>query len=157
MKFIHTADLHLDSKMVELSSEKRKIRREEILHTFEKLCYFAESEGVSAVIIAGDMFEEMTESIKMQTAKTLLNIMPTNIIIRREAPKDMVEGQKRMPSPSMPAASESVYGKAATPEKNSSTPYVKPKSEQVGRNDPCPCGSGKKYKKCCGAGNGEDN
>jgi preprotein translocase subunit SecA len=24
--------------------------------------------------------------------------------------------------------------------------------EKVGRNDPCPCGSGKKYKKCCGAG-----
>ena len=22
--------------------------------------------------------------------------------------------------------------------------------EKVGRNDPCPCGSGKKYKKCCG-------
>ena len=28
--------------------------------------------------------------------------------------------------------------------------YVAPKT--VGRNDPCPCGSGKKYKKCCGAG-----
>jgi len=25
------------------------------------------------------------------------------------------------------------------------------KGEQPGRNDPCPCGSGKKYKKCCGA------
>lgn len=25
------------------------------------------------------------------------------------------------------------------------------KSEHIGRNDPCPCGSGKKYKKCCGA------
>ena len=25
-------------------------------------------------------------------------------------------------------------------------------SEKVSRNDPCPCGSGKKYKKCCGAG-----
>ena len=24
------------------------------------------------------------------------------------------------------------------------------KSEKVGRNDPCPCGSGKKYKQCCG-------
>jgi len=24
------------------------------------------------------------------------------------------------------------------------------RSEKVGRNDPCPCGSGKKYKKCCG-------
>jgi preprotein translocase subunit SecA len=26
---------------------------------------------------------------------------------------------------------------------------VLPKREKVGRNDPCPCGSGKKYKKCC--------
>ncbi|HEX2490711.1 MAG TPA: SEC-C metal-binding domain-containing protein, partial [Blastocatellia bacterium] len=24
------------------------------------------------------------------------------------------------------------------------------RTEKVGRNDPCPCGSGKKYKKCCG-------
>ncbi|MBQ1354769.1 MAG: SEC-C domain-containing protein, partial [Ruminococcus sp.] len=24
------------------------------------------------------------------------------------------------------------------------------KGKKVGRNDPCPCGSGKKYKKCCG-------
>lgn len=30
-----------------------------------------------------------------------------------------------------------------------STPYVR-KDPKVGRNDPCPCGSGKKYKKCCG-------
>ena len=30
-------------------------------------------------------------------------------------------------------------------------PYVAPK--KVGRNDPCPCGSGKKYKNCCGRGN----
>ena len=29
------------------------------------------------------------------------------------------------------------------------TPYVRP--DKVGRNDPCPCGSGKKYKKCCGS------
>jgi preprotein translocase subunit SecA len=28
---------------------------------------------------------------------------------------------------------------------------VKRVAEKVGRNDPCPCGSGKKYKKCCGA------
>jgi Protein of unknown function (DUF1186)/SEC-C motif len=31
---------------------------------------------------------------------------------------------------------------------SSTTPYIAP--EKVGRNDPCPCGSGKKYKKCCG-------
>ena len=28
-------------------------------------------------------------------------------------------------------------------------PYVR-KEAKIGRNDPCPCGSGKKYKKCCG-------
>ena len=28
---------------------------------------------------------------------------------------------------------------------------VKRSTQKVGRNDPCPCGSGKKYKKCCGA------
>ncbi len=31
------------------------------------------------------------------------------------------------------------------------TPVRKTAAEKVGRNDPCPCGSGKKYKKCCGA------
>ncbi len=30
-------------------------------------------------------------------------------------------------------------------------PALKRAAEKVGRNDPCPCGSGKKYKKCCGA------
>lgn len=32
-----------------------------------------------------------------------------------------------------------------------STPKPVKTQEKVGRNDPCPCGSGKKYKKCCGA------
>jgi preprotein translocase subunit SecA len=27
---------------------------------------------------------------------------------------------------------------------------VKKQSKEIGRNDPCPCGSGKKYKQCCG-------
>ena len=28
--------------------------------------------------------------------------------------------------------------------------YIKNQEKQVGRNDSCPCGSGKKYKNCCG-------
>jgi SWIM/SEC-C metal-binding protein len=32
---------------------------------------------------------------------------------------------------------------------NRPTPLRNP--QKVGRNDPCPCGSGRKYKKCCGA------
>ena len=31
------------------------------------------------------------------------------------------------------------------------TEPIKSDKAEVGRNDPCPCGSGKKYKKCCGA------
>ena len=34
------------------------------------------------------------------------------------------------------------------PGKTINVPYIAP--PKVGRNDPCPCGSGKKYKKCCG-------
>ena len=105
--------------------------------------------------IGSAMFEEMTDGIKEQTAKTLLSVMPANTIKHADAPKETSEGQKKvMPSPmAAPSSRENVYGRAATPEKQTATPYVKPKSEQVGRNDPCPCGSGKKYKKCCGAGN----
>ena len=28
-------------------------------------------------------------------------------------------------------------------------PFVRTKKKEPGRNDPCPCGSGKKYKDCC--------
>ncbi|MBR6402550.1 MAG: SEC-C domain-containing protein [Eubacterium sp.] len=35
--------------------------------------------------------------------------------------------------------------------KTEKTSHTVVKAPKVGRNDPCPCGSGKKYKKCCGA------
>jgi uncharacterized protein YecA (UPF0149 family) len=37
------------------------------------------------------------------------------------------------------------------PEEAALSPGPEPPAAQVGRNDPCPCGSGKKYKKCHGA------
>jgi uncharacterized protein len=40
---------------------------------------------------------------------------------------------------------------AAYPVRETSTPLVRA-APKIGRNDPCPCGSGKKFKKCCGAG-----
>jgi preprotein translocase subunit SecA len=40
---------------------------------------------------------------------------------------------------------------ANSPEEQQQRTVVR-QSPKVGRNDPCPCGSGKKYKKCCGAG-----
>jgi preprotein translocase subunit SecA len=48
------------------------------------------------------------------------------------------------PSPAPPHRS-SPASSAATPR-----PAPPPKKKKVGRNDPCPCGSGRKYKHCCG-------
>ncbi len=47
-----------------------------------------------------------------------------------------------------PKAHSITYG---APTLDNSKPKPVVKSDKVGRNDPCPCGSGKKYKKCCGA------
>ena len=64
MKFIHCADLHIDSKIKTLPSDKSKIRREEIIRTFERLTDYAAENGVTAVIIAGDMFDDSGASEK---------------------------------------------------------------------------------------------
>jgi preprotein translocase subunit SecA len=42
-------------------------------------------------------------------------------------------------------------GHGAPPAAPAQQPIRHPAGHEVGRNDPCPCGSGKKFKKCCGA------
>lgn len=66
MKFIHCADLHLNSRIETLPTDKAKIRREETMRTFEKLCEFADREKVSAVILAGDVFDTNFNSVKVK-------------------------------------------------------------------------------------------
>lgn len=77
-----------------------------------------------------DMFEEMTESIQEDTVKMLMRVKPQEKMQRKEVAR--ITGM-------------SGGDLGAKPQ-----PIVK-KEKKVGRNDPCPCGSGKKYKKCCGA------
>ena len=76
MKIIHCADLHIDSKMEALSSEKSKIRREEVLSSFERLADFASKLGVVAVIIAGDMFD--TSRVTLKTRGRILATINKN-------------------------------------------------------------------------------
>ena len=58
MKIIHCADLHLDSKMESnLSYDQAKERREELLDTFRRMVEYAVTGRVSAIIIAGDLFD----------------------------------------------------------------------------------------------------
>lgn len=65
MKIIHCADLHLNSVLSSLPSEKAKTRREEILSNFERLCDYANNNDVKVVIIAGDMFDTLKVTNKV--------------------------------------------------------------------------------------------
>lgn len=83
-----------------------------------------------------DMFDEMIERIRETTCIVLLN---TSIEIKRPAPQ---------PQPKMTDAK--VYDPTKKPQTNEKPKTVVNTIKKVGRNDPCPCGSGKKYKNCCG-------
>ena len=102
---------------------------------------------------AADMFDEMVTSVREMTAKMLLMVIPSTQISASTGPKITSQGLKSGPSASSVGNimnSGSVYGNSAKPEARKE-PVRKTAAEKVGRNDPCPCGSGKKYKKCCGA------
>ena len=95
-----------------------------------------------------DMFDEMISVIREETAKRMLSVMPANNVSRLDVSKTIV-GQKQEKAND---SDMGVYGSASKPE-SAKTPV---RVTKVGRNDPCPCGSGKKYKKCCGANDGEE-
>lgn len=68
MKIIHCSDLHLDSKMrSNLSNEKARERRDEILLTFQKMVKYAKENEVKVILIAGDMFDKNKISVKAKT------------------------------------------------------------------------------------------
>ena len=94
---------------------------------------YAQRDPVMQYKIQGSvMFDEMGEAIRNDTAMQILRVMPR----RKE------EEMKRKAVAKITATSS---GGDGTVKK---TPVVKKK--EVGPNEPCPCGSGKKYKKCCG-------
>lgn len=92
---------------------------------------------------ADEMFEGVVSEIKRDTVRDLLLV--------RIRTGEEVKRQR--------VAKESAAGTAEA--MNAGTEKAKPKvktaAEKVGRNDPCPCGSGKKYKKCCGRVPGSDD
>ena len=58
MRFIHCADLHLDSKMTSnLSREQAKERKMEILRTYSRMIDYAKENKIDGIIIAGDLFD----------------------------------------------------------------------------------------------------
>ncbi|MBP7232665.1 MAG: preprotein translocase subunit SecA [Syntrophaceae bacterium] len=80
------------------------------------------------------MFMEMIGTIKMDTLEKLCLVR----IQREEEVEEIRQKQKQ----------DFVLNRGEDAPTNQT---VKRNSDKIGRNDPCPCGSGKKYKKCCGA------
>ncbi len=79
-----------------------------------------------------EMFDAMIASIREDTIKMLLTVQ---IKTGEEVKREQV---------AKPTTASSDGSEKAQP--------VRAQSKKIGRNDPCPCGSGKKYKKCCGRG-----
>ncbi|MEM7049742.1 MAG: preprotein translocase subunit SecA [Acidobacteriota bacterium] len=89
-----------------------------------------------------ELFQAMKERIEDTIIKTLFRLEPAS-------EEQMDEQRRRRQQAPKPKYQLNAPRKSAVPETGPKT--VKRQGEKVGRNAPCPCGSGKKYKKCHGA------
>ena len=90
-----------------------------------------------------EMFDAMIEDIRMDVAKILLNIR------KKEGPIERKETSRVTGAGLEDTAINLVDGNISEKEGGMNKTIVN-EGPKVGRNDPCPCGSGKKYKNCCG-------
>ena len=75
-----------------------------------------------------DMFEAMNESIREETVRIMFHVQNPEKMERKQVAKEV---------------------KTVNPDSGVQEP-IRRTEKKIGRNDPCPCGSGKKYKHCCG-------
>lgn len=100
------------------------------------------------------MFEAMYDSIMQEAIETAFKVEPVRDPQRIRSvfaslPQQMVHAEHS----SLSGAQAPTDGQPLPESGLKELPKSKPQTragEKVGRNDPCPCGSGKKYKKCCG-------
>jgi preprotein translocase subunit SecA len=92
-----------------------------------------------------DMFQAMLDRIDTFTIRSLFNLQ----VVAEQAPEQLQ--QRRRSRPTSLTFTGPNQGAAAAGEEAARTKTVTRDQPKIGRNEPCPCGSGKKYKKCCGA------
>jgi preprotein translocase subunit SecA len=101
-----------------------------------------------------DMFELMTESIKEETVMFCYNVTVETKRERKQVASGGQEKKDEQAEDFITAASDGgagdMPGQTDVPERGDRQETVRRSQPKVGRNDPCPCGSGKKYKNCCG-------
>ena len=99
-----------------------------------------------------ELFTVMKERIEDQIVQYLFRLQP----VLREGQGEVTEERREpvpLPKRSAPNVNYS-YGAAASGGADAKVETVQRHAPKVGRNDPCPCGSGRKYKKCHGAEGG---
>ncbi len=89
-----------------------------------------------------DLFMNMIESVKEQTVGTLLRIQ-----LVRDDELERLEAERRKENERELEMARRASGDG---DSEAARKPIRRSQEKVGRNAPCPCGSGKKYKKCCG-------
>lgn len=102
---------------------------------------------------AFQLFHELTKRLHLETARNLFRIEISTIhpILFQELLNQIsLETNRMIFDPTTSDGEESRHSAPShSPPKPTSTPSISAEP-RVGRNDPCPCKSGKKYKKCCG-------
>ena len=96
----------------------------------------------------GEMFDEMVAQIKLEVAKIMLHVVKSSTAVQRESKVSITNASLDNTA----INNMNVVGETNVPNSNKTEkaqPIVND-GPKVGRNDPCPCGSGKKYKQCCG-------
>ena len=126
---------NVDSKWMDHIDAMEELRKGIYLRSY------AQRDPVVEYRIEGfDMFDEMVAAIREDTVKMLLTVRLRN---PEEEPK-----REQVANPTTASHGDDTVKKQ---------PVRKTAAQKVGRYDPCPCGSGKKYKKCCGAGQFPDD
>ena len=97
-----------------------------------------------------DMFELLVNSIKEDFVKFCYNVTVQTTTERKDVIGTGESRKDEFDEEAVMSGGQDVPEGAVVPEREHKQQTVRRDAPKVGRNDPCPCGSGKKYKHCCG-------
>jgi preprotein translocase subunit SecA len=132
-QFLRTIDRLWKAHLVQMDHLRTGIHLESYAQKDPKLAY--KKQGY-------EIFEELMDKIQQNAASTLFRVE-----IRSDAEIERLRERRRQQVVEGRGSSQAGGGESSG--ESASRQTVRHATPKVGRNDPCPCGSGKKYKKCC--------
>jgi len=149
MKIYNTLDSHISSLGLNMREAERSMvltvvnynwqnhmeEAEQLKQGIGLRSYGQRNPLIEYKIETGDMFDTLVHNIKIESAMAIFRSNLVGTILQRKAMAEAMEKENQGIRLG-PGDTKKAAGGAG--------------GKKVGRNDPCPCGSGKKYKKCCG-------